>query len=173
MKKTIKPIYVVVFCLLLLTNACKKNEQSTNIAEQTAVTEKPITISNRAASSDPDATVEITEELFDEMNRGSSIEIKQVSSTHYVAINVLAPNTAPPTSNPCSLPNIIAKYKAYIAANKATFQGWANANCKPFIGCWCYCGMCIMFVFNPTFPPCPSIPPQYKPVLPLFTEIPG
>lgn len=156
MKKTINCMYIAAISLLLLTNACKKNP-----APATGETTAAVQQGGRAGSdlpAQPNATVDISEPLFNELNRGTAIEIKKVSESHFVAQRALPNPGTVVSSNPCAWANMWAAYNAYIAANLATFQSWANQMCQPYMGCWCHptCGLCVMFAIQPT-KRCPQI----------------
>lgn len=159
MKKTIKHIYAIGFCLLLLASACKKNELA-----PTAAGPDPILVSARAAEAagssqggtgelpgQPNAVAQISEPLFNEAMRGTAIEVKKVSADLFVAQRAIYDPGTVVSADPCAWSTMWADFAAFIAANRPTFEAWANANCRPFMSCWCHpCGLCVMFIIQPT-----------------------
>jgi hypothetical protein len=154
MKKTIKSIYALALSLLVLASACKKNDLSPVQAEKEVIIAQSNQVSARGTdgslTAQPNALVDISQPLYNELVRGSSIEVKQVTATTFLALNVIKGPIGVDPVDPCA--NVWADYSAYIAANLAYFQAWANQNCRPYRGCWChpFCGLCVMFQINPT-----------------------
>lgn len=174
MKKTIKNIYAAGICLLLLASACKKNELPTNtIKQEVAVTEQQTARAGNSARSSsgelpgaPNAIVDISEPLFNALRAGRLIQMQPVSQGLFKAIDII---DVPIDIDPCA--GAWAAYDAYMAANIAAFQAWANANCKPFRGGWSHpCGLCILFAVYPTqYWNCPQDAYEYNQYLPLHT----
>jgi hypothetical protein len=147
MKKSIKQIYVMLLCGLLLASACKKNDLP---PVEAATAESNTALASSTDIGQPNALVYISEPLYNELGRGSTIEVKKVSANTFKALDVIkAPIDVEPW-DPCA--NVWADFDAYIAANLSAFQAWANKYCRPYRGCWCHpiCGLCVMFQINPT-----------------------
>jgi hypothetical protein len=154
MKKSIKAFYTLALSLLVFASACKKNDLSPVKAEKevtVAQTDQTAARGSDAASiGQPNALVDISEPLYNELYRGKTIEVKKISENTFLALNAIqAPIDVQPL-DPCA--NAWADFDAYIAANLAQFQAWANQNCRPYRSCWCHplCGLCVMFQINPT-----------------------
>lgn len=141
-------MYLFLLCGLLLASACKKNDVAPAAAAETSTA---LAGSIDAGSlGQPNALVYISQPLYSALERGSNIEVKQISASEFKALDVIKAPVDIEPADPCA--NAWADYDAYIAANLATFQAWANKYCRPFRSCWCHpiCGLCVMFQINPT-----------------------
>lgn len=151
MKRTFIRIGSILLIASLFFNACKKADMP---ASESTVTENGVLSGKGPANSssftdEPTGTLEVTEEQFNQLNEEQYLEAKLVEPHSYVAGK---PIPWPwPTIDPCAqdwidFANFMNTWRPYMVA-------WANANCKPFRGCWSgRCGLCITYQVNPTIP---------------------
>jgi len=177
MKKTIKSMYAIGLCLLLFISACKKNEVPMSVTtgetiikmQQAARTASTTESTGDMQSLEPNATVEISTELFTKLHQGNNIQMLPISQSHFTAVGILPNPGGPvigPGSDPCNYSNVMAAFNAYKNANFPRFQAWANLHCQTYYGGWSKCGVCILFVFYPTTSiNCPQVLHPYTPIV--------
>ncbi len=139
MKKTIQRIYVLLFCSLVLASACKKNELlPVNPPEdETMLQSSSVAVNgtNVAVIGEPNALLDISEPLFNEMIKGIHIEVVQSApNTNYVAIDVVKKPGGVEPLDPCS--RMYFDIEDYLNTNRASFVAWANQNCRPYTFIW-------------------------------------
>lgn len=181
MKKITKPMYAIGLCLLLGINACKKNELpiSTTAGESIINVKQVVRLGSTTQRSDnmqslePNATVEISEELFNKLSQGANLQMVPISQGRFRAVGVTTePITIGTSSDPCNWNNVWAAYTAFRNANFPRFQAYANLYCKPFYGGWSKCGFCELFTIYPTTSiNCPQSAFGYSPIVGLNATI--
>ncbi len=93
---------------------------------------------------EPTGVLEVTEELYNVLADGKYVESEQVEPHRYIAKNIIIG----PPNDPCAQDWI--DFNNYIASHLAAFQAWANAHCRPYMGCWQGRCVAIAFFINPT-----------------------
>lgn len=92
-------------------------------------------------------TLEVTEAQFNSLNKGEYLQAKKIAPHQYIGDRPIPWPPQPPV-NPCDqdwidFANFMNTWHTYMV-------NWANANCRPFRGCWQ--GQCVAIAYqvNPT-----------------------
>lgn len=96
------------------------------------------------ALAEPTGIAAVDEEQFNMLVDGRFLSAERVQPHYYKAIGPYVPDP----DDPCKQDWI--DFSNYMAANMAAFQAWANAHCRPYIGCWQGRCVAVLFMVRPT-----------------------
>lgn len=157
MKNSTKKMYTFFLSCLVLASACKKNDLlPANAPEaETTLRSSSVTVNgtNAGGIGEPNALLDISEPLFNEMIKGTPIEVVQSApNTNYVAVDVIKKPGGVEPLDPCS--KMIFDINEYTNANMAQFVEWANQHCTSYIEVWKdpNCSKKITITVKPTEP---------------------
>jgi hypothetical protein len=178
MKKTICFMSCTLLAIVVMFSACRRSDiqqpnHNNGLYQDTKVV--PASASRAQANresadlGEPTGLLSISPELFYALSAGQYIGVQSMGNHQYNATSILTPptGTLTPTPGPCEQDWI--DFAKYMDANRAAWQAYANATCRPVRGCWTGRCVCIAWRIDPNdFANCMMVEQQYQSVLQAY-----